>query len=94
MSRESERVRKKLSSSKDFISWYASKNPFEDFAESHQAYLNHPRKFLELANTNTILMAKYRYFKKLYGDITFDVTEYPKQVTTTKTRVWDTTRWE
>jgi hypothetical protein len=94
LSRESERVRKKWSSAQDFISGYASKNPFEDFAESQQAYLNHPRKFLELAEQNSILMKKYNFFKHLYNNTTFDITEYPEKVSSLKTRVWDTTRWE
>lgn len=90
----SERVRKKWSLSKDFISGYASKNPFEDFAESQNAYLNHPKKFFALAKTNKILMQKYNYFVSLYGDNTFNISEYPEKLKSTTTRIWDTTRRE
>jgi hypothetical protein len=95
ISRESERVRKPWSRSTDFISGYAAKNPFEDFAEAHNAYLNHQRKFADLASSNTMLQQKYNFFTSLYGTSGFDISERPNDhLWDNSHRVRDTTRWE
>jgi hypothetical protein len=42
-------------------------DPFEDFAECHNLYLNHHNVFQLLAKNNTSLKSKYNYFANLYG---------------------------
>jgi hypothetical protein len=95
ISRESERVRKPWSRSTDFISGYAAKNPFEDFAEAHNAYLNHYSKFQTLATANPILQQKFAFMQALFDNDTFDILERPRSHGSDLSyRVWDTTRWE
>ena len=42
-------------------------DPFEDFAECHNLYLNHQDLFKSLAKNNPTLKEKYNYFANLYG---------------------------
>lgn len=46
-------------STKDFVSWYAWTDPFEDFAESWLLYKENNAAFLSLAQESKILKAKY-----------------------------------
>ena len=47
---------------KDFVSWYAMTNKYEDFAESFTYYVLHNWDFLKKAEKSEILMKKYKYF--------------------------------
>jgi hypothetical protein len=51
---------------KDFVSWYSLTDPFEDFAESANLYLNHYNLFLSMARSNTLLAKKFKYMHDLY----------------------------
>jgi hypothetical protein len=42
-------------------------DPFEDFAECHNLYLNHHDYFRKLAMNNSTVKSKYNYFSNLYG---------------------------
>ncbi len=64
----SEDTRKSSASRLDFVSWYALTNPFEDFAESVNMYLNHYWVFKEMAKTSNSLDMKFRYMKRLFGN--------------------------
>lgn len=64
--RESESTKKANISYLDFVSGYAQTNPFEDFAETVNFYLNHNQAFQTMTQQSTILNKKYRYMKSLF----------------------------
>lgn len=66
LSRQDEFTKKKNSNDLDFFSEYGQTNPFEDFAESCNAYLNHKDYFARLSSSNTVLKAKYDFFDDLF----------------------------
>jgi len=73
----------------DFISGYATTNPFEDFAESYLAYVLHSEDFRVLANFNPILRKKYEWIR----DNIFEGEEFVSQRSKIgiRERVWDMT---
>jgi hypothetical protein len=92
LSRINEYTRKKEASSKDFVSWYAMKWIYEDFAESHNLWINHNILFQKFAESNAIIAKKYAFFKTLYTNDRFD--DNPKTATKipSQKRPRDTTR--
>lgn len=60
-SRQSEKIRKTEAKKKDFCSGYGMTDPFEDFAECFNLYINHNIFFKEMAKINTILKNKYNF---------------------------------
>lgn len=48
---------------KDFVSWYAMTNQYEDFAETYTYYILHNSDFLEKSTKSSILKQKYNFFK-------------------------------
>jgi hypothetical protein len=67
-------------------------DPFEDFAECHNLYLNHHDLFIAFAGSNDSLKAKFNYFANLYkGEYFSDSTRSPENVEP-NWRAWDTTR--
>lgn len=66
LSRESEKIKKKWSPIEDFCTVYGSQNPFEDFAECFNLYVNHHDYFAKLTATNHTLLAKYRFIESLF----------------------------
>ena len=42
-------------------------DPFEDFAECHNLYLNHQKLFRFFTQSSDILKDKYNYFANLYA---------------------------
>lgn len=91
---QSETSRLDRSSFKDFVSWYALTNPFEDFAETFNMYLNHHDFFKELAETNYILAQKYDYMSYLlWGKYFFNDSLSTKKLQRDPLfRPWDSTR--
>lgn len=67
LSRDSEKVRKSTATNEDFCSGYGMTDPFEDFAECHNMYLNHNEIFKSWAKRNEIMKQKYTFFANLYG---------------------------
>ena len=65
-SRLSETVRKSWMTREDFCSWYGMSDPFEDFAECHNLYLNHHDYFRKLAMNNSTVKNKYNFMSNLY----------------------------
>ena len=63
LSRESEGIKKPLSNITDFCSIYGSKNPFEDFSECFNLYINHHDYFISLTQNNPILLQKYQFIQ-------------------------------
>jgi len=92
ISRISESTRKAEASFKDFVSGYAMKGIYEDFAESQNLWFNHNLLFQALANNNPILAKKYAYFKQLYGNKRFDDNATSVTRVSLARRPWDTTR--
>jgi hypothetical protein len=67
-------------------------DPFEDFAECHNLYLNHNDVFQVLAKNNTSLKNKYNYFANLYGGEHFSDSTLNVRNVKANWRAWDTTR--
>ncbi len=59
ISRESETIRKAEAKKKDFCSGYGMSDPFEDFAECFNLYMNHNILFREMTKKNTTMKKKY-----------------------------------
>ncbi len=56
----------------DFVSWYAMKNKYEDFAESFAYYILHNNDFQKKAEKSKVLEKKYTFFwKYLFKDNEF-----------------------
>ena len=91
-SRDSETIRKSWVKRKDFCSWYGMNDPFEDFAECHNLYLNHQKLFRFFTQSSDILKDKYNYFANLYAWMYFSNDEDHLDDFSPSSRVWDTTR--
>lgn len=68
LSRESEKTRKTSSKKQDFCTTYAMSNPFEDFAECINLYLNHNNYFNTIKKSSTILDKKYNFISQIFND--------------------------
>ncbi len=58
-----EKTLRKDASAEDFVSGYATSDPFEDFAESYNYYVLHGDEFRVLKQTNKTLLKKYVFLK-------------------------------
>ncbi|MBO4204046.1 hypothetical protein J5893_04475 [bacterium] len=67
-------------------------DPFEDFAECHNLYLNHQDLFKQLAKSNSLLQKKYEYFDELYQKNYFSNSQRSLPETENYWRPRDTTR--
>lgn len=65
-SRDSEFERKKDSKKQDFCSTYAMTNPFEDFAECFNLYLNHNNYFNSIKKSSIVLEKKYNFLSQIF----------------------------
>jgi len=88
----SETVRKSWMTKEDFCSWYGMSDPFEDFAECHNLYLNHHDYFRKLAMNNFIMKNKYNFMSNLYGWKYINDSEAKYENRENSYRVWDTTK--
>lgn len=95
LSWESEDTRFSQVSSLDFCSGYGMTNPFEDFAECMNLYLNHNDFFIYIAQDNPSLQRKYNMIASLFdgqflfsspSDLVYATNKYQGW------RPWDTTR--
>ncbi len=91
-SRASETVRKSWMTKEDFCSWYGMSDPFEDFAECHNLYLNHHDYFRMLAKNNPTVKNKYNFMSNLYWWKYINDSEARYENWTNSYRVWDTTK--
>ena len=91
---ESESVRKSTVTKEDFCSGYGMTDPFEDFAECHNMYLNHNEIFKSRAKENEIMKQKYNFFANLYWwKYMFSSNSDLVKFNADKTwRPWDTTK--
>jgi hypothetical protein len=65
LSRESEKIRKKGSNKKDFCSGYGMSNPFEDFSECFNLYINNQYFFKTIARQSSVLEKKYNFIASI-----------------------------
>lgn len=87
---ESEKMRKKTHSSKDFVSWYALTDPFEDFAETYNMYVNHNEIFKKMTKESIYLEMKYRFIEKYMEGEYIKKWKYDNYKY--EYRAWDSTR--
>lgn len=66
LSRDKETIRKAAAKKKDFCSGYGMTDPFEDFSECFNLYINHNRLFKQLTQTNAILKKKYNFIANIF----------------------------
>ena len=94
ISRESEDTRKKESSKQDFCSGYWMYDPFEDFAECFNMYINHNNTFKKASKDSDYLAEKYNYFANLFdSQYLFDSDSSYEEIQNNKRRRHrDTTR--
>lgn len=91
-SRTSETVRKSWMTKEDFCSWYGMSDPFEDFAECHNLYLNHHDYFRKIAMNNSTMKNKYNFLSNLYGWKYINDSEAKYENRDNSYRAWDTTK--
>ena len=91
-SRSSETVRKSWMTKEDFCSGYGMSDPFEDFAECHNLYLNHQDYFRQIAKNNSTVKNKYNFLSNLYGWEYINDSEAKYENWSNSYRVWDTTK--
>ncbi len=66
LSRDNETIRKAVAKKKDFCSGYGMSDPFEDFAECFNLYINHNAFFKWAAKTDTVLKNKYNFIAAMF----------------------------
>ena len=88
----SEKVRKGWMTKEDFCSWYGMSDPFEDFAECHNLYLNHHDYFRKIAMNNLTVKNKYNYMSNLYWWKYINDSEARYETRENSYRVRDTTK--
>ena len=67
LSRDKETIRKATAKKKNFCSGYWMSDPFEDFAECFNLYINHNSFFKQLGKTDTILKNKYNFIASIFN---------------------------
>ena len=67
-------------------------NPFEDFSECHNLYLNHNDLFQAFAQRNSNMKNKYNFFANLYGGYYMNNSQMNPEEVSGVWRAWDTTR--
>ncbi len=67
ITRDKETIRKAEVKKKDFCSGYGMTDPFEDFAECFNLYVNHNSFFRQIARTNILLKKKYNIIASVFN---------------------------
>ena len=67
LSRENESIRKAGAKKQNFCSTYWMSDPFEDFAECFNLYINHNKLFKFLAQKDKILGKKYNFLASIFN---------------------------
>jgi hypothetical protein len=95
ISRESETVRKSWAKKKDFCSGYGMSDPFEDFSECFNMYINHNIFFREIAKKNPLLKKKYNLLASIFNNqyLWSNGTDLEKIKTDISRRPRDTTKF-
>lgn len=88
-----ENTKKWESSFKDYVSWYWMTNPFEDFAEAMNMYLNNNELFASMSSESDVLSRKYDFMKRLFAWwYTYRSLSGVKSLKQSNRRPWDSTR--
>jgi hypothetical protein len=92
LSRDSENQRKIITKKEDFCTVYWMNNPFEDFAECFNLYLNHNSYFNTIKKSSSILDKKYDFIAQLFSNhyIHTDTSSWNNE--NVNYRYWDSTR--
>jgi hypothetical protein len=78
-------------SSRDFVSGYASSDPFEDFAETYLFFRLHGEKFRKIKNRSVVLQQKYDFMQRFVFKREFELNK-PVSINTQGIKNnWDTT---
>ena len=95
LSRINNTTKKPNTSALWFVGGYAMGDPFEDFAESFNMYLNHHHVFAILSTSDAVLRQKYLFMDTLFWwkYLKADVDTAARMKHTLETRSWDTTKW-
>lgn len=88
-SRENETIRSATAKKKDFCSGYGMTNPFEDFAECHNLFLNNKKLFKAMAGETPVMKNKYNYFANLFNNQVLQLGD--QELLYKEWRPWDTT---
>lgn len=92
LSRENEFTRKKTAQKTDFCTIYGMTNPFEDFAECFNLYINHHDYFTTIEKSSDILHEKYNIIDKIVnGNYLDSINTFPLNQSS-KYRYRDSTR--
>lgn len=68
ISRSNNITRKASARAVSFVWGYAMSDPFEDFAEAFNMYLNHHHAFVLMSETDAGLWEKYQFMQKLFNN--------------------------
>ncbi len=90
-SRDSEFQRKNETMKEDFCTLYGMSNPFEDFAECFNLYLNHNNYFSSIKKSSKILEKKYNFLSQLFQN-QYVTNSYQSLKSDETYRYWDSTR--
>lgn len=92
-SRDSE-SRRKSDNNKDFCTNYGMTNPFEDFAECFNLYINHNNYFMIIKKDNTTLQKKYAFIQHTidYTGPTTTISSWFGTTIDPHYRYWDSTK--
>ncbi|NOZ43685.1 MAG: hypothetical protein GXP45_00665 [bacterium] len=90
----SEKTRNANAQKEDFCSRYGMTDPFEDFAECYNLYINHHNIFQTMAKNNTALQKKYLIIDHIlqHQYLQDDTKNYYRIQQNPQWRVWDTTK--
>lgn len=92
-----EKIRKSNAKTEDFCSGYGMYDPFEDFAECNNLYLNHNAAFKLFVKTSPVLRNKYNFVASIYNWKYFDKWGQSFALAKQKSvnwRPWDTTKFK
>jgi len=91
---DSEKKRSSSSRSSHFCSRYGQSDPFEDFAECWNLYINHNALFKFFARQNDVMKKKYAFFFDYFDGqyLVWNVSDIISVKDNIDYRVWDTTR--
>lgn len=77
---EKTKIIKSWEEQKDFVSWYALTNKYEDFAESFTYFILHNADFVEKSKESISLQKKYAFFEKyLFQEGEFSGTDFSEK---------------
>lgn len=94
LSRENESIRKAWAKKQNFCSIYWMSDPFEDFAECFNLYVNHNKLFKFLGQKDKILGQKYNFLANVFDGkyIQWNTWSIVAFKDISNERVWDTTK--